>query len=132
MSDWKQFCRSEAFRVEGECVRVLFSSHRTQVVRVESVEGGYRLESTVMGDRAVKQHLKQGGSSAARNLGERLLLRNRGALLVGFKWTGQNRVLAESHVPSAGLTREEFRLHLLRVAQEADRLELLLTGMDRN
>ena len=40
------------------------------------------------------------------------------------------RLVAESLVPKAGLTAEEFQLYARTVARESDRFEFELTGKD--
>lgn len=85
-----------------------------------------------MGAQAVQRFVASGGEGAERDLSLRLLQWNRAVPLVGFRWSADNRILAETHVPAVGLTAEEFLLYLRRVAQETDRLEHLLTAKDRN
>lgn len=132
MPDWRRYCRTREFDVRGHTVRVTFPSQRSQKVRVEETDDGYRLESTVMGSSSVETLLANGTGTDEQALSLRLLIRNRSAPLVGFKWTQDNRILAESHIPAAGLSESEFRLYLRTIAQEADRLEHLLTGQDEN
>lgn len=113
-------------------VEVLFPSGRKQRVKVHDEVNTLRLVSTAVGAAAIRRLLEEGGREAEEALSFRILTRNRSAPLVGFRWTQSGRVIAESHVPKLGLTRDEFRLHLMCVAHEADRLEQLLTGEDRN
>lgn len=132
MADWHRYCRHKDYEILGASIRVHFPNGRTQKVSVEQDPKGYRLSSTVMGGTAVQAYLRENGDDAEQNLCARLLRRNRSAPLVGFKWASDYRILAETHIPQAGLTQSEFRLHLLQVAREADSLEHALTGQDRN
>lgn len=132
MPDWTRFCRTRDFTVEEPDVYVHFPSGRRQRVRVREEGEVFHLTSTVLGRSALARLLDDGGAEAERDLGLRILERNRSAPLVGFRWTHKHKVIAETHVPFIGLSRDEFRLHLLRVAREADWLEMLLTGEDRN
>ncbi len=132
MRDWHRFCRAKELEVDDNTVRVRFPNGRTQQVRVELTPDGYRLVSTVMRSNAVETFIASACVDGERDLSLRILQCNRAAPLVGFRWSRDNRILAETHVPTAGLSNDEFELYLRRVAQEADRLEHLLTGQDRN
>lgn len=132
MAEWPRFCRTNDFLVEEPDVSVYFPSGRRQRVRVHEEGELLRLESTALGRIAVDNLVSEGDEDTEGALALRILRRNRSAPLVGFRWTPRGKIVVESHVPRLGLSRDEFRLHLMCVAREADWLELLLTGEDRN
>lgn len=132
MAEWARFCQTKQFAVDGSNVDVHFPNGRKQRVRVSEQEDVLRLVSTVLGKAAVELLLARGDAYQQAQLALRIMRRNRSMSLVGFRLIPGGKLVAESVVPRAGLTRAEFRLHLLSVAQEADRLEHLLTGEDRN
>jgi hypothetical protein len=57
--------------------------------------------------------------------------RNRAMQLVGFRFDQKGRLIGESWVPKAGLTRGEFLLCAKRIAHECDLFEYHLTGKDQ-
>jgi hypothetical protein len=64
------------------------------------------------------------------DLALRIWRHNRAAQLVSFRVDTRGRVYAEGWVPKAGLTAEELRHVVHRVAAESDRFEFILTGRD--
>ena len=58
-------------------------------------------------------------------------LRNRAISLVGFSIDKKRRLIGEAWVPKAGLTAEEFRLYVRKIASGCDRFEHQLTGEDK-
>lgn len=56
--------------------------------------------------------------------------RNRAMRLAGFRVDSRGGLVAESWIPRAGLTAEEFEVYVKTLAREADRFEFLLTGED--
>ena len=132
MSDWRDLCGAKDLALDVNGIVVTFSGGRTQRVRVDVERDAYRLSSTVLGARRRERITEAHGEHGAAWLALRILRRNRSAPLVGFRIDAQNRVLAEAHVPRAGVTGAEFAVYVRTLAQEADRLEFLLTGEDRN
>jgi hypothetical protein len=63
-------------------------------------------------------------------LPSRVWERNRRTNLVGFKIDARGRLIGETRVSKAGLTRAEFNVYLHATAAECDRFEYLLTGLD--
>jgi hypothetical protein len=56
--------------------------------------------------------------------------RNRAVSIVAFRVDERGRMVGETWVPTAGLTREEFQLYIKTIAIECDRFEFQLTGTD--
>jgi hypothetical protein len=132
MANWARFCKAKQFTVDEPHVHVHFPNGRKQRVRVFEQDDVLRLVSTVLGKAAVESLTGQGGADAFDRLALRIMQRNRSVPLVKFWLTPGGRLTAESSVPRVGLARDEFRLVLQSIAWEADRLEHLLTGEDRN
>lgn len=119
--DWRRFCKTSEFSVEGDAVRVSFSNGRGHLVRVEERAEEYFLSAAVASAKRLES-VEQPALFA--------WTRNRSTWLVGFRVDARGRMVGEAFVPRAGLQVEEFRLSLRAVASECDRLEHLLTGAD--
>lgn len=121
MSDWRSLCSGPRITIEGDEVIVVFQNGRKHSVRVRETPEIYELHAVVARAATVRD---------VRDLPLRVWLHNRHAQLVSFRIDSRDRVYAESWLPKAGLTAEEFQLVLQRVAAESDRFEFLLTGKD--
>ena len=120
-TEWIGYCRGEGLRVDGDIIEVTFANARRHRVKVEELDGAYRLSSVAVPAKAL------------RNLPDAALeawQRNRSMLLVGFRVDDRGRVVGEAWVPKVGLDAEEFRLYVRTVALECDRFEFQLTGRD--
>lgn len=128
LANWQKLCKARDFEIVGDTVVVRFQeSARRQIVQVRETEDAYELQSIAerLGTRSPADH-------AARVL--RIWQRNRRAHLVAFRIEGDGRglrLVGEAWVPKAGLTAEEMQLYIRRLAAEADRMEYLMTGEDR-
>ncbi|MBK8254248.1 MAG: hypothetical protein IPK82_16465 [Polyangiaceae bacterium] len=120
-TNWKALLKGSNMRVQGEEVTVYFDHGRKHTVWVDETSGTFEIQSVVAKAAAV-QHIP--------NLPMRIWQVNRSAQLVGFRLDARGRICARGWVPKEGLTVEEFQQVVRRVAEEADRLEFLLTGMD--
>lgn len=132
MHEWHRLCLADDVAIDGDTVTLTFRSERTQRVKVEAREHDYRLTSTVVGAAARRGVEERLGPDGAARLALRVFERNRSAPLVGFRIAASGKLAAEAYCPIAGVTREEFLVYLRAVAREADRMEYLLTGQDRN
>ena len=122
MADWRTLCKAPDLEVNDRGVLVLLFADRRQQVRVVEEEKYYLLRSTV--------------ATASRHPGDeafrlRVWYMNRGMVLTGLRFDERDRLVAESRVPKTGLSKAEFLFHIQRLAREADRLEYILTGEDR-
>ena len=121
--DWHRWCRGAGdISPEGKQVTVSFTNGRRQRVTVVETEDCYELTSVVVRAMAL---------SASPDAELRAWRRNRSAQLVGFKIDARGRLVAETWVPKAGITADEFLTHLRQVSAEADLFEYQLTGKDR-
>jgi hypothetical protein len=120
--DWAPLCRAPDMRVEETTVIVMFPDERKHRVAVTEQDDEYLL-AAVVARAAVVRDAGEGVALTA-------WLRNRAVSLVGFRIDEKERLVCEALVPKAGLTAEEFQLHLRMVAIEADRFEYALTGRD--
>jgi hypothetical protein len=120
-TDWRKLCRGAQVKLDGDDVIVGFENGRSHRVQVCETEETYEFHAIVARPAAV---------SDITDLPLRIWRHNRAAQLVSFRIDPRGRVCAEGWVARTGLTAEEFRLVLRRVAAESDRLEFLLTGRD--
>jgi hypothetical protein len=127
-ADWHKLCRAPDLEILGDTVVVRFQeSARRQIVQVRETEDAYELQSVAsrLGTESPAEH-------TARAL--RIWQRNRRARLVAFRIEGDRRglrLVGEAWAPKAGLTAEEMQMYVRRLAAEADRMEYLMTGDDR-
>jgi hypothetical protein len=124
-TEWQTWCRKEGFQAGDDAVICWFgriNESRKHVVRVSEGEEDFALEATIVGRRVLEQMARPAQLDAWQ--------RNRAVKLVGFRVDVRGRLLAEARVPKHGLKPDEFRIYLMAVATEADRLELMLTGRD--
>ena len=119
--DWRGLGKAAGLTVEGIHVAVALNDRRQHRVTITEDSSGYRLEAIVAGRAVV---------SRVADAPIRVWLRNREVQLVGFRIDRRGRIAAEAWVPKAGLSAEEFGLHVRTVAVEADRFEFALTGRD--
>jgi hypothetical protein len=119
--NWKKFCGESNFRVEGNQVQVALERGRRQLVEVSASDELIYLYSVVARAAIVAQF---------QNAALRAWQRNRAVSIVAFRVDDKGRMVGETWVPTAGLTREEFQLYIKTVAIECDRFEFQLTGTD--
>lgn len=117
--EWSRWCHGGDVHLDQDVLEVLVSKERKQFVRVHE-EG----EDLVLTSRAALAT----DASDLEGLSLRLWERNRSTPLVGFRIDARGHVIAETVLPRVGLTRSEFHLAVRNLAEEADRLEYLLTG----
>jgi len=123
MTEWWRHCRGEAgVTVEGDTVIVDCGRDRRHRVRVRGSGEALQLEGIVARGATVR-------SVSDPDL--RAWERNRNVNLVGFRVDRHGRLIGEAWVPAAGLTAEEFLIHVRKVAAECDLFEFHLTGRDR-
>lgn len=119
-TEWRSMCDTR-MTVDNDDVIVKFDNGRQHRVRVVEKDDTLEIHATVA---------KPGAVGDIRELPQRIWLHNRAAQLVSFRRDTRGRVVAHGWLPKAGLTAEEFRLVIQRVAAGSDRLEFLLTGRD--
>ena len=120
-SDWRRFCRTKRYSVDGDVVTVALHDGRTHQVRVVDEGDEWRFEARV-GRRGVTLERAELRLIAWR--------RNRTTDLVGFRLDARERVCGEARLAREGSDVDEFRLILDTVALESDRFEMMLTGKD--
>ncbi len=120
-NDLASLCKNDGLILSGNKIAVRFGSGRGHVVFVDETPDHYLLRA-VAARRAVLETLERPEIWAWR--------RNRTSMLVGFRVDDRGRLLAESWVPKAGLSRDEFQTYVWTLAAEADRVEFLLSGRD--
>jgi hypothetical protein len=120
-SSWFKRLRDARARPDGEDLVLELENGRSHRVRFEETEDTLEFRTIVAKAAAVRD---------VPDLAIRLWKHNRAAELVSFRIDARGRVCAVGWVPKAGLTVEEARFVLRRVAAESDRLEFLLTGAD--
>ncbi len=118
---WEKLCRAKDLRINGSRIEVRIAEERAHRVTVADVGEAYELKAIVVRRDVLK---------SLRDLPTRIWIQNRATQLVGFRIDLQSRLVAESWVPKAGLTAEEFQLYVRTVAAESDRFEFVLTGKD--
>lgn len=119
---WQAWCKGDLQLATGNRVEVRFAHGRGHVVEVQERERGYELTSLVVDASAA--------ALSPYACVEALWQRNGTARLVGFQRDAHGNVAARSWIAKAGLVAAEFQRMVRHVAQEADRLEYLLTGTD--
>jgi len=119
-ASWHSLVRGRDFSVEANSVSVTLGD-RSHLVRVVDAGEHYALSAIVARPRVTRE---------IDDIALRAWLRNRATMLVGFRVDESARLVAESLVPKAGLTAEEFQLYARTVARESDRFEFELTGKD--
>lgn len=122
MSEWRQWCKAPDLQVDGDTIDVALPDGRRHRIMVEDEPDGFRLSARVA------------SRSALAGIGEPELFvwqRNRSPSLVGFRLDRYDTMIGELRVPLAGLERDEFIFCVRALATECDRLEVLLTGEDR-
>jgi hypothetical protein len=123
--DWVGYCEAIDFSVDPrkEVIQVEFSrTARDQRVSVAQEQHAYQLTSIVARRRLVQTQ---------EDIAQRIWRLNRGSNLVGFYIDRRGRLVGQSWIPKAGLQEREFQLYVRTMAAEADRLEFVLTGVDR-
>lgn len=123
MIDWRAHCKgARDLRVEGDAVVVTLGGDRSHKVEVEAKPDRLELRAIVARAHVVERHDRNQLS---------IWDRNRSSTLVGFRFDSKGRILGESWVPVAGLSKEEFLLYLRRLAAACDLFEFQLTGRDK-
>lgn len=122
MGDWTKLCRAKDLELTDTGVRVSLFAERNQHIRVQPQADHLHLSTTVA---------TAGRLADLEELKLRIWGINRGTPLIGLRFDGRDRLIAESHVPLVGLSGDELQFHLRNLAREADRLEYILTGEDR-
>jgi hypothetical protein len=120
-TDWRALCLDPGIRFDGDDVVVKFDSGREHRVRVVETVDTLEVHAVVARARAIRD---------VPDLQPRIWRHNRAAQLVSFRFATYGRLAAQGWVPKAGLTAEELKLVIHRVAAESDRLEFILTGRD--
>ena len=126
--EWAKLCRGDRdFEVDGDAgaIEVRLAEGRRHRVKVRDGREAYELRAVVVGAAKAREI---GGPDC--ELALRAWRWNRGAQLVGFRVDERGRLVGEAWVPKAGLTGEEWRGWVRRVAGECDRVEFLMTGED--
>ncbi len=119
--DWRTICRDLGLRIDGEQLIVGFENGRNHRVRVRETDETIELHAVVARAGAVRDVI---------DLPMRIWRHNRAAQLVSFRLDSRGNVHASGWISKVGLTAEELRILVHRVAAEADRMEYLLTGRD--
>ena len=117
--EWMSWCHGNNVHLDGDVLEVSLTEGRKQLIRVHEEE-----EELVLTSRAAQA----ADATDLERLSLRLWQRNRDTSLVGFRIDVRGHVIAETVLLRAGLTRNEFQVAILNLAEEADRLEFLLTG----
>jgi len=125
-NDWRTLIDRRARDIQLDphhpAVVVRLDNNRSHKVRVGSAEDGYVLEAVIAGPAHTAR--LDDPVAVARE-------RNRNSRMVGYRVDARGRLVAHAWTPREGLSREMLLLLVRRVASEADRHELLLTGLDR-
>ena len=124
--DWRKLVsrRDSDIRVDAirPSITVEIKNGRRHRVRVDEIEDGYVLEAVIAGP-AETARLHDPYIAAWQ--------RNRSSRVVGYRIDRRGRLVAHAWSPRNGLTAEMFLLLVRTLAREADRHELLITGLDR-
>lgn len=120
-SNWSRWLRDARTKLNGDELVVELENGRSHRVRLQETDDALEFRTIVARAAAVQD---------ISDLPIRVWRHNRAAQLVSFRIDSRGRVCAEGWAPKAGLTVEEARFVLRRVAAESDRLEFLLTGAD--
>jgi len=119
---WHAWCVGDLQLAADNRIEVLFAHGRGQYVEVQERERSYELMSLIANAAAAE--------FSPYACVEALWQRNGSARLVGFHRDAHGNIAARSWIAKAGLVAAEFQRLVRHVAQEADRLEYLLTGAD--
>lgn len=121
VANWARLCKAEEFFPDPPHINVVLGDGRRHRVSVAEKDDEYLLSAIVVRKAAV---------DALPTLPVQAWVRNRSALLVGFRLEHRGLLIAESWVPKAGLTGHEFQLYVRTLAIAADQFEYALTGRD--
>lgn len=123
-ADWETLSRKAGLQVEGKRAIVQIGQ-RTQSVSVEADtdQAGFTLTSSI----ASAGRVRELGATLIERIGQQ----NRLSELVGYRLDRRGRLIGESWCPTAGLTTAEWRFYVRNLAEACDRLEFVLTGLDR-
>jgi hypothetical protein len=117
-SEWKSLANAEDFATSRSGIEVRFASGRKHAVEVDGDDPKqWRFRSVVASKVAVERHELDPWRM------------NRTAVLIKYRRDQRGRLVAEAWVPR-NAAAEEFQFVVRRLATEADRLELRLTGSD--
>lgn len=119
---WHAYAKAADFTIEAGGMRVQFSDGRSHRLHVFETEYTWLLRGLVVRHAAHDTDATPALSAA---------LRNRHSRMYGLRVDKQGRLIGETHVPKPGITPAEFQLHARHLAIECDRLEYLITGLDR-
>jgi hypothetical protein len=124
--DWRKLVRRGDSDIRVDALRsfvvVEFKNGRSHRVNVDAIDDGYGLEAVIAGP-AETARLHDPYIAAWQ--------RNRSSRVVGYRIDGRGRLIAHAWSPRHGLSAEMFLLLVRTLAREADRHELLITGLDR-
>lgn len=120
-ANWVRLCKAEEFVANPPHIEVVLGDGRRHRVSVVDKGDEYLLSAVVVRKAAV---------AALPTLPVQAWVRNRSALLVGFRLEHRGLLIAESWVPKVGLTGHEFQLYVRTLAIAADQFEYALTGHD--
>ena len=122
-AEWHPLCRGDSrIAADGDSAIVSFDDGRSHRVDVSATDETWELSAVVARASRIRN---------IEDLAVRIWRQNRVAQLNGFRIDRRGRLCAYGWVPKAGLSAQEFRLILHRVAIESDRMEFLLTGDDK-
>lgn len=119
--DWSLLCSGSDFQIQGSEISVAFSDERSHKVLVQESDDEYLLTAVVAWPALV---------ATIPELAISAWQRNRTVSLIGFRIDKRGRLIAESSVPKAGLSADEFQYFVKHLAIEADRYEYMLSGKD--
>ncbi len=119
--EWRAMCDARRMQVDNDDILVTFDNGREHRVHVVETVDTLEIHAIVARVAAIRE---------VPELALRIWRHNRSAQLVSFRQDTRGRIAAQGWVPKVGLTAEEFRLVVQRVAAESDRLEFILTGRD--
>lgn len=120
-TNWRSMCDAQTMTVDNDDIVVKFDNGRQHRVQVVETDDTLEIHAIVARVAAIRD---------IPNLPVRIWRHNRAAQLVSFRLDPRGRVAAQGWLPKAGLSAEEFRLVVQRVAAGSDRLEFVLTGRD--
>lgn len=120
-NDWRKLSQSRGFFLLENGVMVRFDSGRSQKVIIKD-QGEAFLAISIVAGSAVMSRIPDAALRA--------WIRNRSVPLVGFRLDERGRMIGEAWILKAGLTPDEFQLHIRAIAVECDRFEFQLTGSD--
>ncbi len=119
---WHAYAKAAGFSIEPGGLLVEFADGRSHRLHVFETDHTWLLRGLV-----VRQATRETDSTPALSAA----LKNRHSRMYGLRVDRQGRLVGETHVPKPGLTPVEFQLHARHLAAECDRLEYLITGLDR-